>query len=250
MSEILNKLRAAFVELVDEHDLRSEAVEITASPLSPEEAIGRTGRKDFPLVSGRERLVQARFRAARGVAFTDMPADYSATLGEVLALDLDDNGKRAFFVASLNAVCRHLFDDLKTAHCKDDAPVRCGRDMAADLLERFGRVRVGVVGLNPAIVEGLAAAFGPENVFVADMDLAKVGTTVAGVRIHNGRSQTGALFEFAEVVLATGTTLANATADGIVARAERRGVPLLFYGVTCAAAAQLLGFERMCPYAA
>ena len=249
MGSTLQLIRQQLSLLVREHDLGAEAIEITARPLSPDEAIGRTSRKDFPLVVGRERLIEAQLQAARGHAYTDMPADYRSSLGELLELDLSDNARRAFFVAAANAVCRHLFDDLRTVHCRNHDPERCGPWVAQELLRRFGRVRVGVIGLNPAIVEAVSDTFGPDMVQVTDLDAAKVGTGLAGVRVCDARRETGALVGRSDIVLATGTTIANGTSDMITALAENHGKPLLLYGVTCASAAQLLGYERLCPYA-
>jgi len=250
MSSLLEQLREKFAELVERHALGAEPIHITARTLSPEEAIGRTSRRDFPLVVGKERLIEARFRGAIGHAYTDMPGDHSSTIEETLALDLADNRRRALFIASLNAVCRHLCPDLKTVHCKNEEPENCGREIAQELRRRFGSVRVGFIGLNPAILENLAASFEPGNIFATDLNPEAIGKRKFGVLIHDGRADTETLFEHADVVLVTGTTLGNATIDSILALCEEHDKPRIFYGVTIAAAAHLLGLERICPYAA
>jgi len=51
------------------------------------------------------------------------------------------------------------------------------------------------------------------------------------------------------MVLCTGTTLVNATIEEILALGEKYHKRIIFYGVTIAAAAELLGLERICPSA-
>lgn len=249
MNGILHQLRDRFTELVDEHNLRSDFIEIKARPLSAEEAIGRTNRKDYPLVTGKERLIEARYKGAVGHAFTDMPGDHNSSIGELLALDLDDNANRAFFVASLNAVYRYLFPESLTVHCRDEDPEHCGKKIAEDLHSRFGERRIGFVGLNPAILENLAEVFKPENVFAVDLNSETIGKEKYGVLIRDGRSELKTVVEKSDVMLVTGTTLGNGTIDEIASLAEAHGKPCIFYGVTIAAAASLLGFERICPCA-
>lgn len=249
MSCVLERLRGELAELAERHDLLGERVEITAGPLSPEEAIGRTGSVSLSLATGHERLIEARFRGARGQAFTNRPAAQLSTVGEALALDLDDDASRACFLASANAVCRCLLSDIRTVHCKNNEPERCGRELAQELKCRFGWARLGVVGFNPAIVRGVSEVFGPERVGVVDPNPDRVETTVAGVGIRDGRRTTEFLIGAVDVVLAAGTTFVSGSADAIIDLADRNLKPLVFYGVTCAAVTRLLGFERICPCA-
>ena len=125
---IVEDLRREFRNIVEKEDIADKKISIVARPLSPEEAIGRTGRKDYPLITGKERLIEARYRGSIGHAFTDMPGDCSSTIEEILALELTDNAKRAFFIASLNAVYNHLFPDQASG-----VPVRWLQHVAQDL---------------------------------------------------------------------------------------------------------------------
>ena len=79
------------------------------------------------------------------------------------------------------------------------------------------------------------------SVRVTDMDPDNVGQERAGVLIE-GVESTGEVLDWADVVLATGTTLANGTLDGLPT-----AKPSVFYGVTISGAAALLGYERYCP---
>ncbi|MFQ6040959.1 MAG: succinylglutamate desuccinylase/aspartoacylase family protein, partial [Candidatus Poribacteria bacterium] len=104
-------------------------VSVRAKPLSPEQAIGHPQRKDFPIIKGKEVMIQAEFIRHFGQAFTDNPGDFQGSLQDVLNLSLDNNFHRAVFVSTLNAVTRYLGLSEGTQHCKDDAPERCAEEL-------------------------------------------------------------------------------------------------------------------------
>lgn len=95
---------------------------VSAKTLTPEEAIGKPDRTDFPLLKGKEVMLEAVFRGVRGHAFTDMPGDFQGSLRDVVELDLRDNFERGIFIAALNAVMRHFGRASNTVHCKDSGP--------------------------------------------------------------------------------------------------------------------------------
>ena len=68
-----------------------------------------------------------------------------------------------------------------------------------------------------------------------------VGQERAGVLIE-GVESTAEVLDWADVVLVTGTTLANGTLDGLLT-----AKPSVLYGVTISGAAALLEYERYCP---
>jgi len=88
-------IKEKFERIVAENDLLA---------LTPEEAIGNPESEDFPILKGVERLMQAEFAGSFGQAFTDMYGDFEGTLQDVLAMELNNNYRRAIFVATLNAV--------------------------------------------------------------------------------------------------------------------------------------------------
>jgi len=244
---ILEEIRARFREIVEAHDLLNLEVSVSARPLTPEEAIGTPGRRDFPIALGRERVIEADFLGAKGHAFTDSPGGFSGSLEEVLNLEPNTNRSRAILVATLNAVLRHLRMARATVHCKDDDPETCAKEISSFLLERYGRVRVGLIGLNPAIAQRLVESFGPTHVRISDLNPEEIGTRRFGVEIWDGAVRTEELIDVSDVVLVTGTTVANGTFDRIRERARARKRGCLLYGVTAAGASALLGLERLCP---
>ncbi|NOQ33460.1 MAG: hypothetical protein GQ567_04585, partial [Methanosarcinales archaeon] len=65
-------IQEKFEKIVADNNLSEEAVTVRAKPLTPEEAIGNPEGDDFPILKGKERMMQAEFRGSFGQAFTDM----------------------------------------------------------------------------------------------------------------------------------------------------------------------------------
>ena len=57
----LEMVRAQFEKIIQENHLKDSNISILVKTLSPEEAIGVPGRRDFPIVAGKERVVEADF---------------------------------------------------------------------------------------------------------------------------------------------------------------------------------------------
>jgi len=245
---LLQKAREKLTALVDKHSLLSEQVSVRAKPLSPEQAIGRPQRKDFPIIKGKEVMIQAEFREHFGQAFTDNPGDFQGRLQEVLNLSLDNNFHRAIFVSTLNAVTRYLGLSERTQHCKDDAPEKCAEELADKIWREYGNIKVGLIGYQPAILEHLAKAFGAGNLKVTDLDAERIGTTKHGVEIWDGKKDTENLIQQSDLVLATGSTIVNGSMDEILKLVKQYGKEYILFGCTIAGTASLLGLKRYCPY--
>jgi uncharacterized protein (DUF4213/DUF364 family) len=239
----------AFAELARDRGLSAAAVTVRARPLSSEEAIGRPGRRDFPLLKGKERLVEAAIGEARGNAFTDAPREFTGSVEELLALPLGNTRNRGLYVAALNAAFRHAGLVRGTIHCRDDDPERCARQIATTVEARLCWHRVGLIGFNPAIAEELARRLGPERLRITDLNPENIGTERFGIPIWDGETRFRELIEWADGVLVTGSTFVNGTFDALHDAIEQAGKPMVLYGVTAAAMACLFGFERLCPCA-
>jgi len=238
----LEGIREKFSQLIEAWHLtgEEEVHVVSARPLTSEEAIGRPERQDFPLLKGKEVMLQAIFKDAVGQAFTDMPGNYQGTLKGVLTLPLRNNYERAIFIATLNAVMRHLKLVDKTIHCRDQEPGRCAAHLVDYVRERFGnnpRPRIAFIGLQPAMVVNLAGHF---PIRVTDLDLDNVGQRKGGVMIEDA-SLTDEIIAWSDLVLATGTTAVNDTLAAITGRK-----PVVFYGVTVSGIARLAGYEQYC----
>jgi uncharacterized protein (DUF4213/DUF364 family) len=238
MDDFYEQLKERVFELWKEEGLLSEKIEIRARALSTKEAIGNPEHQDFPIQKGKEKLMQASFMDAEGQAFTDMYGDYEGTLEQVLQLPMDNNHQRAVFVASLNAVLRHLGRIEASIHCRDEEPVKCGKALVPYLKDRYSGARITQVGFQPRMVENLAAA---HPLRVLDMDPDNIGSQKFGVTIESADNTKDAV-EWADLLLVTGTTLANGSITPLLDKK-----PIIFYGTTVAGAAHLMGWERFCP---
>jgi hypothetical protein len=247
-STILEEAKAKFAEILNARDLGDVHVSVTVKPLTPEEAIGRPQRRDYPIIEGKERIIEAGVLGARGHAFTDSPQDFEGAVREVLELPLTSNQNRAVLIAVMNAMLRHLDSVEGTVHCKDEDPEKCAEEIAAFVRETYGTVTVGLIGLNPAIAEALVSTFGTENVMISDLNRDNIGREKFGVAIVDGREGADRLIERSDVVVVTGTTLVNGTFDSIMGTVRNLGKNYLVYGVTCSGVCRLMGLNRMCPY--
>ena len=244
---ILEQTRVRFKEMAQDKGLLHIDVSVLAKPLTPEEAIGKPGRRDFPIIIGKERILEATFLGAKGHAFTDSAREFEGTLAEVLDLEFTSNQNRAIYVATLNAVLGHLGRVTATVHCKDDDPEQCGAEIARHILERRGKAVVGLIGLNPAIAENLVQVFGADRVHISDLYRDNIGEERFGVQVWDGAERTVDLVENSDVVLMTGTTLQNGTFDDIWSAIQAQGKTGFVYGVTAAGVCALTGIERICP---
>lgn len=246
---ILQRARRALSRIIADHRLGREAVRVTVEPLSAEQVIGHPCRPGFALAEGQEVMVEAEFRGTFGQAFTDHPRSFEGTIEDVQHLALDTNDNRAVFISTLNAVASHLGMIEGTQHCRDDDPERCGSEIASLLLRDFGEVRIGLVGFQPALLAHLAEHFGANNIRCTDLNPANIGSRKGGVGIEDGRTDTGNVVAWSDVLLVTGSAIVNDTFDDIYEAVASGEKALLVFGVTGAGTAALLGLKRVCPFA-
>jgi hypothetical protein len=246
---VLQRAQELFSAIVADHHLGSGRVRVTVEPLSAGQAIGCPQRQDFALLEGREVMIEAEFRGSLGQAFTGQPQSFQGTLDDVQHLNLGSSASRAVFIASLNAVTSYLGIASGTRHCRDEEPERCGAEIARSVLTDYGRVKVGLVGYQPAILANLTRAFGVENVRCSDLSAKNIGSNKSGTRLWDGKTETGRLIDWCELLLVTSSATVNDTFDDIHERAVTlQGKPLLVFGVTGAGIAALLGVRRICPF--
>ena len=245
--DLLGEARRRFIVELEKHAgedsqvLREEIV--VSGPLSSCQAIGDPGRDDLPILRGKEVLVQAVYRGCAGQAFSADRGSFQGRLEDVLALPLISIFERAVLVASMNAVlnCLGLADG--TVHCKDAGPRMCALSTETWIKEQ-GAGMVGMIGLQPAILEALVRALGKERVMVSD--LAEAGQTRCGVNVLDG-IENSRIFEHCPLVLITGSTIVNASIDELMMLARQHGSQVVFFGTTISGAAYLLGLTRWCP---
>jgi len=238
-TDLLSQLRERLRALAEENALLGETVTVAGRALTPEEAIGNPERQDFPLIKGREKLIQATLKDAKGQAFTDMPGHFSGTLSEILDRPLESNFDRAVFVATMNAVTSLLGLAERTVHCRDEEPEYCASCVVGFIKQNYGDPKVALVGFQPSLLQQLAPSFA---VRALDLDSERIGTEKFGVVIEDGDRDTAAVLEWCDLVFATGSTIVNETITDFL----DIGKPAVFFGTTISGAAALMGLDRYC----
>lgn len=247
-TSVLENSKMQLAEIVTKNKLNDAQVSVLVKTLTSEEAIGMPGRRDFPIILGKERVVEAEVLGAKAHAFTDSPGEFVGNLKEVLNLPVTSNRERSIYVATFNATLKYLNLIENTIHCKDEDPEKCGKEIASQLLKKWGKVKVGFIGLNPAIAENLIETFGSENVRVTDLNKQNIHSFKFGVKVWDGNEMTEELIKQSDVILITGTTFVNGTFDHIMLCVQNYKKDHLIYGVTGAGICKLMGLNRICPY--
>ena len=229
------RLSEALREQALRHGFMEEEVSIQVRPMTPEEAIGSPDERDYPIITGRERILEASFKAEKGHAFSDRVGNSTCTVKGLLKRVPETTRERAEFIAALNAVYRHLGLCDRTVHCRDNEPRSCAQGLVTRIDEGL---KVLLVGFQPRMLELLS---GRNPLRVVDLDPDNIGATKFGVEISDpARSREE--IEWCDVILATGSTIVNGTLPDFL----ETGKHLILYGVTISAAAEILGLDRYC----
>jgi uncharacterized protein (DUF4213/DUF364 family) len=244
----LQKSKEKLILMVDHYSLRSEVVTLTINTLSSEQAIGSTSRPDFALLEGKEVMIESKFRESYGQAFTNQPQNFNGILDDVLNLDLDTINNRAIFIATMNAVCSYLKIIGKVRHCRNEEPDKCGYELANKLINQFGKIKVGMVGYQPAILENLTKIFGTDSIRCSDLDPKNIGTNKFGISIYDGSKENkNNLIDWCDLLLVTGSTHVNNTFDDLYKEILSQNKSIIMFGVTGAGIAALLNLNIICP---
>lgn len=238
-NEFYNNLSDKFKKLVEDNGLLNEEVKITGRTLTTEEAIGNTERKDFPIIKGKEKLLEADFRGAKGQAFTDMPNNFQGNLKQIVEMPLETNFNTAVYIATLNAVCRYLKITDKTVHCKDGEPESCASELVEYIKNKYGNPKIALIGFQSAMLENLAKNY---KVRIVDLDSNNIGKVKYNVMVEDGSKPIDDLLNWCDIVVATGSTIANKTITNLLL-----DKPAIFFGTTLAGAASLMELQRFCP---
>jgi hypothetical protein len=231
--------------LNDYQELNSMEITINSRALKNEEAIGHPDRDDFPLLRGKEVLLQAEIDGSYGQAFTSDPIAYQGAVKNILELPADRPGNYALMVAALNAlVCKLGLAD-HTIHCKDNEPEDCAKKISQEVLDKHGICNIGIIGYQPAIIENCVDLFGADRIHITDLNTNNIGALRYGVKVLDGMTDTRQLIDFADVLLITGSILANGTYNSVLE--EIADKPYYFFGTTCSGLAYFNKSNRLCP---
>jgi len=234
----LEQIRKKAIAIWEQKKLMEQSVTVSVAPLSVEQAIGKPEGHDYPIQKGKEKLIEASFQGVRGQAFTDACGEYCGKLCEISMLDLHSTQDCAIFVATLNAVMRSLQLADCTIHCRDSGPRQCSERVVEHIRSTYGEPRIGLVGYQPSLIAALNPHFATR---VLDLDPDNIGQNRHGALVE-GPAATDQVLAWADLLMVTGTTLANNTIDMFLGHHQ-----VLFYGTTIAAAASLMNWNRYCP---
>jgi len=233
--DLYEKLREALRNEIQKHDISGQNISVRCKALSALEAIGKPEHNDYPIIKGKEVMVEAVFKGAKGQAFADEFENADFPVDDLLTIRLNSNKKRACFISGLNAVFRYLNLCDKTIHCKDKEPIEC----ANNLTEAVGALNnVFLVGYQPRFLETLALKY---NLRVVDMDQDNIGSEFFDVVIEPPEMTADAI-KWCDLIFATGSTIVNGTITNFL----NQDKPVLFYGVTISAAATILNLNTFC----
>ena len=241
--KFFEELRRRFIAVLDEHDIGDEPVQITCRSLTPEEAIGKTKRQDFPIITGDDVMIQAQFRDSFGQAFTDAPTAFEGTLSEVLDMDIvNDAHGRGLFIAVMNAVMGYLGLCRGNVHCRTEGPEYCAQDMLGFLRREYPDVeRIALIGYQSALLDMLSHS--EYDVRVLDLNPKNVGEVRYGVKVEDGiKDYDEVVMDYADLVLCTGSTACN----GSIVNFIDIGKEVVFYGTTFSGGAVLMDQKRSC----
>jgi hypothetical protein len=236
MPGIYDEIKERAFDIIDK-DLLGTNIKVKARALSAEEAIGNPESDDFPIMKGKERLMHAEIDGSAGQAFTDQYGNFEGTLENILKSNLNNNYRRAIFIASLNAVLRHMGVIDATIHCRDKEPGECAVQLVKHIRSRYGNPKITQIGFQPRFVEEVSASF---DLRVVDLDKDNIGSKKYNTLIE-GPDRTDDAIDWADLLLVTGTTISNGTIEKFLNRK-----PVLFYGTTIAGSAHLMGWDRFC----
>ncbi|MEN8906833.1 MAG: DUF364 domain-containing protein [Clostridiales bacterium] len=246
--DLLKKAKIRFNQILIENDLLNEEIEVSVRGLTSNEAIGVTERKDFPIIEGKEVMIEAEFRDSYGQAFTDAPNEYKGTLKELINLPLSENKNRAVFIAVLNSVLRNLGFAQKTSHCKNEEPENCSKELIDWLCDKNISGKIGLVGYQPAMLESLSGYFKPENILISDLNLKNINEMKFGVKVLNGKIENFRLIDNSDYVLLTGSTIVNGSINNLYEYLEDNKKKYSFFGNTISGVAKLIGLPHICFY--
>jgi len=219
-------------------------VQARSRTLSQQEAIGSPKRRDYPLLQGREILLQAEVDGYAGQAFTADPIDFTGTIQSILDLPAERPGQEALVVATLNALARSMGLVEGTVHCRDEEPETCAERISQHILERHGNCRLGIVGYQPAIIEHCVRRLGSGQVKVSDLNPDNIGQFKYGVEIWDGMTENPRLIEISDVLLITGSVMSNGSGEALLELLEDK--PFYLFGTSASALAWLNSWPRLC----
>lgn len=232
-------LKYRFSNLCHQHQLLGERLTVKID--------GSYSGHNGAALAGRSRLV-AGFRGHSGMSYTFHPYAFEGSVEELLQIDLEGSSDRAVFIAGMNAICGSVIPGLRTVHCSEEGSLRCTAKLVEEL-RNSGYNCPGLIGFQPSFLEALGKGFGNWNLACVDQqELDESIRRSADVNLLD-EEHLQQLVGWSDVVVVTGATLVSGALPDILEWTEMSGKPVLVYGTSIAAAAELMDLPRFCPEA-
>ncbi|MBN2737475.1 MAG: hypothetical protein JXR70_10880 [Spirochaetales bacterium] len=238
------EILTGFRKLAEQKGILDENITINGKILNTQEAIGIPSRDDFPLLMGKEFLMEADYKGSKGQAFTNCPGNFNGTICEITKTLPKNSFEYAVLISSMNAVGKHLGLCEKTIHCRNEGPELCAEHIVASIKKMdiyratSNPLKIALVGYQPSFLDKLARNF---NLRCLDLDLSRIGQKKFGITIEQGVDNMRDALNWADMILVTGSTLCNGTIVNYLSHKNT-----YFFGTTISATAALLGLKRMC----
>lgn len=243
IGQLMDILKTEFLEIISRNNLSDAQISVITRALAPEEAIGVTKRKDYPILRRKELMLQAAFLQGIGQSFTSYPSTFSGSLSDILKMDIvNDDYARSLFIAALNAVLKQTGLIANTIHCKNKEPELCAQKMAAYIKTNYHNPKIALIGYQPALLEHLSRE---HTLRVLDLNPDNIGENRYGTFVEDGiRDFEAVAKKWADLILCTGSTICNASIVNFL----NLNKEVLFFGTTLAGAAHIMGWKRVCFY--
>lgn len=232
------ELRDKFKEILKDNSIDIDNETIIVKNIAIEEGIGKPDRDDYPILEGKEALVNGYFRNSVGQAYTDQNIYFKGNIKDVLELDLNEVYNLPIFIATMNSVLRELNYILNTIHCKDEEPKSCSKKIL-DKMKKLNPKKILLVGLQPGILSKISREF---EVRVLDLNPKNIGTFKEGVFIEDGKTKLKEGIEFADLILVTGSTVCNGSIIDFLDLDKE----VYFYGTSIAGTSFIMDLKRLC----
>jgi uncharacterized protein (DUF4213/DUF364 family) len=244
--DLLMMARVKFEQILIENNLLHEDIKVSVRGLSPQEAIGITKRQDFPIVEGKEIMIESEFRGSYGQAFTSVPVEYKGTLEKLINSPIEKIENRALLVAVLNSVLRSLNLADKTTHCKDDEPEKCSIELINWLKDKKIEGKLGLIGFQPAMLENISNNFNHNNILISDLNSNNISKYKFGIKVLDGNTENFNLIDDSDFILITGSTIVNGSINKIYEYLEKKEKSYTFFGNTISGVAKLVNLPHIC----
>jgi len=240
MIELYEQIVTSFLQVPKVTELLKEPVQVIPDEdpemtlLPPGEQPGKAGRPEY--------RVTAIFRGTKGEAYTECPEAFEGTLQEALDLPVSERGIHAAALASINAVMSYLNQCPGTFSDDEETHIRYADALYRHVRSQYGTDHIVLIGYDGYIVK----KFVDEGMDFWTLDRNPDHITknrFEHVIVNSAKYNRESCYAWGRLFILTGSSLCNGTAVQYL----DHQIPVLFYGITCAAAATLLGLSWFSP---